>query len=44
MVKTLFHKKLKHSEITIKTTTWKEKLEILVGLALLALIIWYFMR
>ena len=40
----LYHKKFKRAEITIERTTLKEKVQGVVGIAVLALAIWYFTR
>lgn len=40
----LYHKKFKRAEITIERTTLKEKIQGIIGFALLILAIWYFTR
>ena len=40
----LYHKKFKRAEITIERTPLKEKVQGVVGIAVLALAIWYFTR
>lgn len=40
----LYQKKFGKAKLTISKTTWKEKVEFLVGLGLLALAIWYFTK
>lgn len=42
--KVLYRKKFRHGEMTISKTTWKEKIEAVFGVIILAFVIWYFTR